>query len=141
MSSGAASGLPSHVVMLYVVKGNALITVGLAGLDDDAVAGQKRRASRKKFWRSCNPPALVIPGSTYGRQRQRSAIFGGANIAIKCPSHTYEQTVAFYRDTLGLPLIEEEDDGCIFPVWSEPSLDRQGAELESARHLAGTGNE
>jgi len=39
---------------------------------------------------------------------------GGANIALKCPSHTYEQTVAFYRDTLGLPLIEEEVDGCIF---------------------------
>ncbi|PYJ40033.1 MAG: hypothetical protein DME81_02130 [Verrucomicrobia bacterium] len=39
---------------------------------------------------------------------------GGANIAIKCPSHTYEQTVVFYRDTLGLPLIEEETDGCIF---------------------------
>src|SRR5207237_5712765 len=39
---------------------------------------------------------------------------GGANIAIKCPSHTYEQTVAFYRDTLGLPLIEEEAEGCIF---------------------------
>jgi catechol 2,3-dioxygenase-like lactoylglutathione lyase family enzyme len=39
---------------------------------------------------------------------------GGANIAIKCPVHTYEQTVAFYRDTLGLPLIEEEADGCIF---------------------------
>jgi catechol 2,3-dioxygenase-like lactoylglutathione lyase family enzyme len=40
--------------------------------------------------------------------------FGGANIAIKCPYHTYDATVAFYRDTLGLPLIEEEDDGCIF---------------------------
>ena len=39
---------------------------------------------------------------------------GGANIAIKRPSHTYEQTVVFYRDTLGLPLIEEETDGCIF---------------------------
>src|SRR5207245_9510431 len=39
---------------------------------------------------------------------------GGANIAIKCPSHTYDQTIAFYRDTLGLPLIEEEADGCIF---------------------------
>src|SRR5438132_12896667 len=39
---------------------------------------------------------------------------GGANIAIKCPSHTYDQTVAFYRDTLALPLIEEEADGCIF---------------------------
>ncbi|MBV9009501.1 MAG: hypothetical protein JO354_10105 [Verrucomicrobia bacterium] len=39
---------------------------------------------------------------------------GGANIAIKCPAHTYEQTVAFYRDTLALPLIEEDEDGCIF---------------------------
>jgi catechol 2,3-dioxygenase-like lactoylglutathione lyase family enzyme len=39
---------------------------------------------------------------------------GGANIAVKCPAHTYEQTVAFYRDTLALPLIEEEADGCIF---------------------------
>ena len=39
---------------------------------------------------------------------------GGANIAIKCPSNTYDQTVSFYRDTLGLPLIEEEKDGCIF---------------------------
>ena len=39
---------------------------------------------------------------------------GGANIAIKCPSHTYEETIGFYRDTLGLPLIEEEGDGCIF---------------------------
>src|SRR5207249_11941728 len=39
---------------------------------------------------------------------------GGANIAIKCPSHTYEQTLVFYRDTLGLPLLEEEAEGCIF---------------------------
>ena len=39
---------------------------------------------------------------------------GGANIALKCPTHTYDQTVAFYRDTLALPLIEEEADGCIF---------------------------
>jgi catechol 2,3-dioxygenase-like lactoylglutathione lyase family enzyme len=39
---------------------------------------------------------------------------GGANIAVKCPYHTYEQTIAFYRDTLGLPLIEEEKEGCIF---------------------------
>ena len=43
---------------------------------------------------------------------------GGANIAIKCPSHTYEQTIVFYRDTLGLPLIEEEKEGCIFQFGS-----------------------
>ena len=36
---------------------------------------------------------------------------GGANIAIKCPYHTYEQTIAFYRDTLGLPVVEEEAEG------------------------------
>jgi len=28
---------------------------------------------------------------------------GGANIAINFPIHTYEQTFAVYRDTLGLP--------------------------------------
>ena len=32
---------------------------------------------------------------------------GGANIAIKCPAHTYEETVTFYRDTLALPLLED----------------------------------
>src|SRR4029077_230568 len=62
---------------------------------------------------------------------------GGATIAIKCPSHTYEQTVAFYRDTLGLPLIEEEKDGCIFQfgpnrLWidSVPNLSHPDVWLE-----------
>ncbi len=49
MSSGTESGLPSHVVMLYVVKGNALITVGLAGLDDDTLAGQKAKSAAQKI--------------------------------------------------------------------------------------------
>ncbi len=60
---------------------------------------------------------------------------GGANIAIKCPAHTYEQTVAFYRDTLALPLIEEETDGCIFQfgpnrLWVDlvPNLSRDEVE-------------
>src|SRR5262249_15712312 len=59
------------------------------------------------------------------------------NIAIKCPTHTYEQTVAFYRDTLGLPLIEEEKDGCIFQfgpnrLWidSVPNLSHPDVWLE-----------
>lgn len=39
---------------------------------------------------------------------------GGLNIAIKVPQHLYADTVAFYRDTLALPLVEEEEDGCIF---------------------------
>jgi len=39
---------------------------------------------------------------------------GGLNIAIKVPLHQYDATVAFYRDTLNLPLVEEEPEGCIF---------------------------
>lgn len=31
----------------------------------------------------------------------------GSNIAMKVPSHEYEATVAFYRDVLGLRLIED----------------------------------
>ena len=47
-------------------------------------------------------------------KREGPQFSGGANIAIRCPDPTYEQTVAFYLDTLALPLIEEEADGCIF---------------------------
>src|SRR5438132_3810510 len=39
---------------------------------------------------------------------------GGANIAMKVPAHTYDATVAFYRDTLGLPLLEEVEHGVTF---------------------------
>lgn len=39
---------------------------------------------------------------------------GGVNVAIKVPLHKYEETVVFYRETLNLPLIEEEPEGCIF---------------------------
>lgn len=39
---------------------------------------------------------------------------GGLNVAIKVPLHQYADTIAFYRDTLGLPLVEEEQEGCIF---------------------------
>jgi hypothetical protein len=48
MSSGTQGGLPSQVVMLYVVKGNALITVGLGGFDDD-VAGEKAKSVAQKI--------------------------------------------------------------------------------------------
>ena len=77
---------------------------------------------------------------------------GGANIAIKCPAHTYDQTVAFYRDTLALPSIEEEADGCIFqfgpnrlwidkvPNLSHPEIWLEVAEanFEGFRSLAAT---
>lgn len=49
MSSGAESGLPPRVVMLYVVKGNALLTVGLGGLEDEAVAQEKIKDVAQKI--------------------------------------------------------------------------------------------
>jgi hypothetical protein len=48
MSHGTQSGLPSQVVMLYVVKGNALITIGLGGLDDD-VGEEKAKSVAQKI--------------------------------------------------------------------------------------------
>lgn len=39
---------------------------------------------------------------------------GGINIVIKVPLHQYDATVSFYRDTLGLPIVEEEPEGYIF---------------------------
>jgi catechol 2,3-dioxygenase-like lactoylglutathione lyase family enzyme len=37
-----------------------------------------------------------------------AAIEGGINIAMKVPTHQYEATVAFYRDTLGLTPFTEK---------------------------------
>lgn len=49
ISSGVQAGLPSEVVILYVVKGNALITVGLGGFEDDAVAAEKVKGAAQKI--------------------------------------------------------------------------------------------
>src|SRR4051812_38990862 len=49
ISSGVQGGLPSQVVMLYVVKGNALITVGVSGFEDDNVATEKLKAAAQKI--------------------------------------------------------------------------------------------
>jgi catechol 2,3-dioxygenase-like lactoylglutathione lyase family enzyme len=38
---------------------------------------------------------------------ERPSYSGGRNIAIKVPSHEWEKTVAFYRDILGLPVIDD----------------------------------
>ncbi|GLQ55680.1 VOC family protein [Devosia nitrariae] len=35
-------------------------------------------------------------------------IYGGINIAMKVPTHQYQETVAFYRDTLGLETFTEK---------------------------------
>src|SRR2546421_8204613 len=49
MSSGVQGGLPSQVVILYVVKGNTLITVGLGGFEDDHVAAEKVKGAAQKI--------------------------------------------------------------------------------------------
>jgi len=49
ISSGTQGGLPSHVVMLYVVKGNMLITIGLGGLEDETAAGEKTKTIAQKI--------------------------------------------------------------------------------------------
>jgi hypothetical protein len=49
MSTGAEGGLPLRAVMLYVVKGNALLTVGLGGLDDEAAAQEKIKEVAQKI--------------------------------------------------------------------------------------------
>lgn len=39
---------------------------------------------------------------------------GGRNIAMKVPPHVYEATVQFYRDVVGLKLIEEQSPSIRF---------------------------
>lgn len=43
-----------------------------------------------------------------------AALRAGDNIAIKIPAHKHAETVAFYRDAIGLPLIEERADTVLF---------------------------
>lgn len=38
----------------------------------------------------------------------KTEIKGGIDIALKVPSHQYQQTVAFYRDEIGLPEITDK---------------------------------
>ncbi len=45
---------------------------------------------------------------------QRPHFEGGENIAMKIPPHLFDQTVAFYRDTLGLPPLKVEPNSCGF---------------------------
>ena len=47
VTSGAASGLPARVTMLYVSKGNALITIGVSGLEDAAALEKAKGAAQK----------------------------------------------------------------------------------------------
>jgi hypothetical protein len=45
--SGPESGLPPNVVMLYVVKRNSLVTVGLSGLDEETALDKTKRLAQK----------------------------------------------------------------------------------------------
>ncbi|MEY2490608.1 MAG: hypothetical protein QOC70_2550 [Verrucomicrobiota bacterium] len=47
-SEGAEKGL-SHVLMLYVTKGNAFVTVGIGGINDEKVALEKAKALARKI--------------------------------------------------------------------------------------------
>jgi hypothetical protein len=44
---GPESGLPNNVVILYVIKGSSLVTVGLSGLDDEISLDKVKRIAQK----------------------------------------------------------------------------------------------
>lgn len=47
-------------------------------------------------------------------EQNKPTFTGGINIALKIPKHKYDETVTFYRDTLGLTVKEEPIDGGSF---------------------------
>jgi hypothetical protein len=49
VTSGKESGLPAKVMMLYVSKGSALVTIGISGLEDEAVALEKAKDVAQKI--------------------------------------------------------------------------------------------
>jgi hypothetical protein len=48
-AGGGDSGFASRVLMLYVAKGNAFLTIGLGGFMDDAVALEKAKTVAQKL--------------------------------------------------------------------------------------------
>ena len=69
---------------------------------------------------------------------ERKPLFsGGQNIALKVPSHHWTETISFYRDVLGLEVIEPISDGTLsvcfeFGVnrlWVDRMDDLQQAEI------------
>jgi hypothetical protein len=48
VKEGADKG-PGHAIMLYVAKGNAFITVGISGVDDEKGATEKAKTLAKKI--------------------------------------------------------------------------------------------
>jgi len=48
-TAGGDSGFASRVLMLYVAKGNAFLTIGLGGFADDAIALEKAKTVAQKL--------------------------------------------------------------------------------------------
>jgi hypothetical protein len=48
-TSGGESGFASRVLMLYVSKGNAFLTIGVSGFSNDAIAFEKARVVAQKL--------------------------------------------------------------------------------------------
>ena len=49
ITSGVQAGLPSRVVMLYVVKGKSLVTIGISGVEDEDLAADKIKGVAQKI--------------------------------------------------------------------------------------------
>jgi len=78
----------------------------------------------------------------------------GRNIAIKCPPHEFAALVAFYRDTVALPVLEDGSESVLFEfgplrLWIDRTATLSQAETwlqlvtddldEAGRRLAGHG--
>ncbi len=45
--TGVESGLPNNVMLLYAVKGNSLVTVGVSGVDDEIALDKAKQLAQK----------------------------------------------------------------------------------------------
>jgi catechol 2,3-dioxygenase-like lactoylglutathione lyase family enzyme len=79
----------------------------------------------------------------------------GRNIAVKTPAHRFHQTVSFYRDVVGLPVVASEDGTVTFAfgelrlwvdlvptashgeVWLEMRTDDESEAAETLRNVPG----
>ena len=104
-------------------KGTRCHNIGINGVNDEKAALEKAGrspqdsretlgADRQHHWQIRNMVANVN-GPQFS---------GGAKHAIKCPSHTYEQTLAFYRDPSVCPGSRRRRR-LHFPIRSQSALD------------------
>ena len=66
-----------------------------------------------------------------------SRFAGGRNIALKVPPHQYDATVQFYRDVLGLKVLENHLPAVGFEFGSNQLWDRSSDGTQPGRTLAG----